>query len=157
MNITPYIAICGIVLIIGWAIYLRATFRSLGMIGLALAALLFGSFIWLFFDLGWLNSTNVSILEWVTLALLSLILALGMSWSHVRRRLTGQVDTDDVENAPRSNIIFITGHHCAPFHYCLPHHQAKATKCKTIVTKISILQFELFSKRRKLKPSNNDI
>jgi len=98
MNITPYIAICGIVLIIGWAIYLRATFRSLGMIGLALAALLFGSFIWLFFDLGWLNSTNVSILEWVTLALLSLILALGMSWSHVRRRLTGQVDTDDVEN-----------------------------------------------------------
>ena len=29
---------------------------------------------------------------------LSLILAVGLSWSHIRRRLTGQVDVDDLED-----------------------------------------------------------
>jgi hypothetical protein len=28
---------------------------------------------------------------------LSGILAIGVSWSHIRRRITGQVDVDDVE------------------------------------------------------------
>ena len=28
----------------------------------------------------------------------SLLLATGMSWSHIRRRLTGQLDVDDVED-----------------------------------------------------------
>ena len=38
-NFTPLLALGGIILIIGWVIYLRATFRSLGPIGLTLAAL----------------------------------------------------------------------------------------------------------------------
>ncbi|MBX2858943.1 MAG: hypothetical protein KTR17_09795 [Cellvibrionaceae bacterium] len=97
LNITPYLAISGMVLVIGWVIYLRATFRSLGVIGLVLASVLFGCFVWLFIDLGWLSLTNVSAMAWITLALLALILALGMSWSHVRRRLSGQVDADDVD------------------------------------------------------------
>jgi hypothetical protein len=34
---------------------------------------------------------------WIVLFATSGILAVGMSWSHVRRRLSGQVDTDDVD------------------------------------------------------------
>ena len=30
--------------------------------------------------------------------MLALILAVGLSWSHIRRQLTGQVDVDDVED-----------------------------------------------------------
>jgi Family of unknown function (DUF6524) len=31
----------------------------------------------------------------VVLVILSLILAVGMSWSHIRRRMSGQVDVDE--------------------------------------------------------------
>ena len=31
------------------------------------------------------------------IAVLSLVLATGMSWSHIRRKMTGQIDVDDVE------------------------------------------------------------
>lgn len=94
---TPAIAICGLFLLIAWGIYLRATFRSLGVLGLVLAAAFFASFVWLFYDLGWLQTDNVSVMTWVVLVIVSLLLAIGMSWSHIRRRLTGQVDIDDVD------------------------------------------------------------
>jgi hypothetical protein len=46
---------------------------------------------------GWLSLDNPTTLSWVSLILLSVLLAIGVSWSHVRRRITGQVDVDDVE------------------------------------------------------------
>jgi hypothetical protein len=95
---TPSLAICGLVLLITWGIYIRATFRSLGVLGLILAGALFASFVWLFYDLGWLQVNNVGAMTWVVLVIISLLLAIGMSWSHIRRRLTGQVDIDDVDD-----------------------------------------------------------
>ena len=94
---TPALAICGLLLIITWGIYIRATFRSLGILGLILAAAFFSSFVWLFYDLGWLKTNNVSVLTWIVQFIISLLLAIGISWSHIRRRLTGQVDIDDVD------------------------------------------------------------
>ena len=44
---TPLLALAGVVLLIGWAIFLRATSRSLGFIGLSLAAAFFGILIWM--------------------------------------------------------------------------------------------------------------
>ena len=52
----------------------------------------------LFVDLGWLRLEADGAMTWVVLAVLSLILAVGMSWSHIRRRLTGQVDVDELED-----------------------------------------------------------
>ena len=34
---------------------------------------------------------------WLGLIALSLVLGIGLSWSHVRRRLSGQADMDDVD------------------------------------------------------------
>ncbi|WP_185234136.1 DUF6524 family protein [Teredinibacter franksiae] len=96
--ITPLLAVCASALLIGWGIYLRATFRSLGVVGLLLASVFFGCLIWLFVDLGWLSLVNVSVFSWVVLLVLALMLAFGISWSHIRRRMTGQVDMDDVDN-----------------------------------------------------------
>ncbi len=93
---TPYIALAGIALIIGWAMFIRATIRSLGPIGVILAALLQGCLVWLFIDLGWFDWQNISLMAWVGLSITAVILALGMSWSYIRRRLSGQIDTDDV-------------------------------------------------------------
>lgn len=97
-NITPYIAIAGLLLTIGWVIYIRATILSLGVLGITLAAALFASFVWLFIYLGLLDLDSVSIFSWLVLVMLSILLGLGMSWSHIRRKLSGQVDTDRVDD-----------------------------------------------------------
>ena len=38
-----------------------------------------------------------NVLQYIVLIMVSLVLATGMSWSHIRRRLTGQLDVDDVD------------------------------------------------------------
>jgi hypothetical protein len=40
---------------------------------------------------------SVTAISYIVLVILSGILAIGISWSHVRRRMTGQVDVDEVE------------------------------------------------------------
>lgn len=94
----PVLAIIGLVILIAWIIYLRATFLSMGWLGVTLGAALFAAIIWLFVDLGWLSIDSTGIISYLVLLLLSIILATGMSWSHIRRRLTGQIDVDDVED-----------------------------------------------------------
>ena len=94
----PIVAIVGLVLLIAWVIYLRATFLSMGWLGVTLGAALFASIIWLLVDLGWLSMDSTGIITYLALLLLSLILATGMSWSHIRRRLTGQFDVDDMDD-----------------------------------------------------------
>ncbi|WP_456373359.1 DUF6524 family protein [Thiolapillus sp.] len=96
-KLDPMLILSAVVLIIGWAIYLRATARSLGFGGSVLVIALFGSLIWAMIYYGWLSLENKSMLGYVALSLLSLLLAVGISWSHIRRRITGQIDVDDVE------------------------------------------------------------
>jgi len=91
-SITPYIAIAGIVLLIGWAIYLKATFNSLGLVGVLLAALMFGCLIWLLVYWKWLNVHNTSAMAWVVEVVLAALLTIGMCWSFFKRAWTGQVD-----------------------------------------------------------------
>ena len=93
----PVLAILGLVLLIAWIIYLRATLLSIGWLGVSLGAALFAAIIWLLVDIGWLSINSTGVIGYLALLLLSIILATGMSWSHIRRRLTGQIDVDDVE------------------------------------------------------------
>lgn len=95
--LTPPFAMVSVVLLIGWTIYLRATFRSLGGFGLLLAIAFFAVVIWWLVDLGLLGINNVSVFSYIVLFLLAAVLAVGMSWSHIRRRLSGQADMDDVD------------------------------------------------------------
>jgi len=97
-NIEPLLVLAGLSLVIGWVVYIRATLRSLGLIGLILALLFFGVIIWLLIDWGWLGMENINAMSWVILILISAVLAVGMSWSHIRRKLSGQVDADDVDD-----------------------------------------------------------
>ena len=94
----PVLAIVGLVLLIGWVIYVRTTFLSMGWLGIILGSALFASFIWLLVRIGWLSLGSTSMVAYLALVLLSLILATGMSWSHIRRRMTGQIDVDDVDD-----------------------------------------------------------
>jgi hypothetical protein len=94
----PVPALIGVALLIAWIVYLRATFLSLGPLGIILWGALFGCVVWLLIDLGWLSLDSGNALIWVLLLLLSMVLAIGMSWSHIRRQLSGQVSVDDVED-----------------------------------------------------------
>lgn len=94
----PLKLLAGVVLLILYVIFLRATWRSIGPIGLTLAAAFFGALIWVFVDFGWLNVYEPTIMTYVLLFVLATILAIGLSWSHVRRRIAGQADVDDVDD-----------------------------------------------------------
>lgn len=94
----PVLAITGLILATGWIIYLRATFLSMGWLGVILGTALFASIIWWLVSLGWLSLDSRGVITYLALLLLSLILASGMSWSHIRRRLTGQFDVDDMDD-----------------------------------------------------------
>ena len=87
--------VVGVVLLIGWIILLAATQRSLGTFGLLLGGALLGGVVWLLSDIGWLNISTVSSATWVGLFCVAVLLAVGLSWSHVWRRLTGQFEVDD--------------------------------------------------------------
>ena len=89
--------VVGIVLIIGWIILLTATSRSMGALGLILGSALFAGLVWLLLDVGWLSIDSRADWTWVVLVVLSFLLAIGLSWSHVWRRLTGQYSTDDID------------------------------------------------------------
>ena len=87
--------VVGVALLIGWVILLAATQRSLGTFGLLLGGALLGGVVWLLTDIGWLNVSSVSSATWVGLICVAALLAVGLSWSPVWHRLTGQFEVDD--------------------------------------------------------------
>ena len=90
-------AFIGVVLLICWIILIRATLGSLGAIGIILAAAFFGLAIWLIIDVFGLSTDSFRVIAYIISIMLARVLSIGISWSHVRRRLSGQVDTDEVE------------------------------------------------------------
>ena len=95
-TITPFKVLVALLLIVGWVICIQATKRSLGLRGALLLIAIFAAVIWLLDDQGLLDPTGGRTIATLILILLTLLLGLGMSWSHLSRRLTGQVDTDQV-------------------------------------------------------------
>ncbi|MEJ6478669.1 MAG: DUF6524 family protein [Octadecabacter sp.] len=86
-----------LILLIGYIIYLRATLRSIGAFGMLLVLALVAAMLWVAYDMGWLNFANPTANTWIGLFAMSLVLGIGLSWSHVRRSLSGQADMDDVD------------------------------------------------------------
>jgi len=96
-SVEPLKLVAGIILIIGWVVYVRATLRSLGAVGLILVSSLCAALLWLFIDWGWIAKDSSRVISYSALVIFSIILTVGMSWSHVRRRMSGQYDMDDVD------------------------------------------------------------
>jgi len=95
-TIPPLKAIIGILLLAGWVFFVRSTLLALGRIGLFLLLALFAAFVWWMVHIGWLQLSNRSTIAWVVLCILGLVLGVGMSWSHIRRRISGQAAVDEV-------------------------------------------------------------
>lgn len=93
----PLKALAGIAMIILYVIYVRATWRSIGPIGVGLVAAFFAAVLWVLIDYRLLDPNDPNALTYVILVVTATIMAIGLSWSHIRRRLSGQADIDDVD------------------------------------------------------------
>lgn len=93
----PVIVLLGLILLIGYIIYMRATLRSIGAFGMLLVMAVVAALIWVLWDWGVLSLNNPSFNLWLGILATSFVLGIGLSWSLVRRALSGQVDTDDVD------------------------------------------------------------
>jgi len=87
----------GLVLAIGYIIYVRATLRSIGGFGMVLIFALVGTLIWVLYDFGVLRLDSRQLNTLLGILALSVVLGIGLSWSIVRRALSGQADVDDVD------------------------------------------------------------
>ncbi len=88
--------LAGVVLTIGWVVVLQATRRSIGLTGAVLALTLCGGLIWLLVEQRVVSPTGSAAIAHIALIAIGLVLGVGMSWSILSRRLTGQIDTDRV-------------------------------------------------------------
>ncbi|WP_424976035.1 DUF6524 family protein [Dinoroseobacter sp. S124A] len=91
------VVLLGLLLSVGYIIFLRATLRSIGLFGMILITAIFAALIWVLYDLGLLRLENPGVQTWLGILALSIVLGVGLSWSIVRRRLSGQADVDDVD------------------------------------------------------------
>ncbi|MFU1477138.1 DUF6524 family protein [Roseovarius sp. C7] len=92
----PMVVLAGLLLLVGYIIYLRATLRSIGAMGMVLVLAIAAALVWVLHDRGLLVLREGAARVWLGLGILSLVLGIGLSWSHVRRRISGQSDMDDV-------------------------------------------------------------
>lgn len=93
----PLAVLLGLLLTIGYIIYLRATLRSIGGFGMFLILAVIAALIWVLYDYGLLDLQNPTMNTWIGLFALSVVLGVGLSWSLIRRMLSGQYDIDDVD------------------------------------------------------------
>lgn len=92
-GVTALKAFAGVALAIGWLGCLRTAFVALGWIGVILCAALLATFVWLLFDLRVLQADDSVELVWIGLVVVGMILGIGLSWSLIRARTTGQIET----------------------------------------------------------------
>jgi hypothetical protein len=91
-GMTALKAFSGVLLLIGWVFCIRTAFVALGTIGLVLGAALFGTATWMTVEFGWFRLDGLTAMTWVALLILGVLLGLGLSWSLIRARTTGQVE-----------------------------------------------------------------
>jgi hypothetical protein len=95
--IQPVVVIAGILLLGAWLFFIRSTFSSMGTLGVVLLLALFAAIVWWMVARGWLSAADKSAMAWVVLTCLGLLLGIGMSWAHIRARISGQASVDRVD------------------------------------------------------------
>lgn len=94
---TSLVVFTGLILAVAAMVYLVATMRSIGILGAIIIAAIFAAGLWVLTDWGLLGLQNSALNTWLGILVLSLILGIGMSWSILRQRLSGQQTTDEVD------------------------------------------------------------
>ncbi|MCG6885339.1 MAG: DUF6524 family protein [Silicimonas sp.] len=91
----PMIVFLGLVLLIAFIVFFTAVLRGIGALGVVLILAVLAALLWVLYDFGWLNFENPSANTWIALIVLSIVLAVGMYWGILWRRISGQLEVDD--------------------------------------------------------------
>lgn len=93
----PLVVLGGLILVVAYIVYLTATLRSIGVFGMLLVLAIVAAVVWVLYDRGILSLQNPSLNTWIALFALATVLAVGMYWSILWRRLSGQLEVDDTD------------------------------------------------------------
>lgn len=91
----PIAVLGGLVLMVAYVLFLTAVLRGIGRTGVVLILAVLAALIWVLADLGWISLENPTSNTWIALIALSVVLAVGMYWGILWRRLSGQLEVDD--------------------------------------------------------------
>lgn len=91
----PLMVLAGLVLVAGHLVFLTAVLRGIGAFGAVLILAIAGALVWVMVDFGWIDVRDPSAMTWLVLLSISLMLAAGMYWGILWRRISGQVEVDD--------------------------------------------------------------
>jgi len=94
----PLKIVAGILLIICYAVLIRSTLYSIRIYGALLVAALVAAIVWSMVYYGVLDLSSGGIVQWVVLLGVGFVLGIGLSWSIIRRWLSGQYTVDEAEN-----------------------------------------------------------
>ena len=93
----PLTLLLGLLLGVGYMIYIGATLRSIGAFGILLVGAIVAALVWVLIDYQILTLQNPSLNLWLGIFALSIVLGIGLSWSIIRQRLSGQATVDEVQ------------------------------------------------------------
>jgi hypothetical protein len=94
----PLTLLMGLLLAVGYLVYIGATLRSIGAFGILLVAAIVGALVWVLIDYGVLTLQNPQLNLWLGIFALSVVLGIGLSWSILRQKLSGQATVDEVQD-----------------------------------------------------------
>src|SRR3712207_5785547 len=66
-QVNPASVVVGIALLAAWVVFLTATMRSIGLIGVLIALAFFGAVIWMVVSWGWLDPRSPAAMAWIVL------------------------------------------------------------------------------------------
>jgi hypothetical protein len=93
-TLNPLKVLGGIALAACWWFFVQTSQRSLGVMGAIFVLAGMATFFWALSFWHIFTPGSSSAIAHLTLITVAIILGLGMSWSSVKRRITGQQDTD---------------------------------------------------------------
>ncbi len=91
----PLAVLFGLILLVAFILFLTAVLRGIGAFGVFLVVAVLAALVWVMVDLGWISLDNPSANTWIALVMVSIVLAVGMYWGILWRRLSGQLEVDD--------------------------------------------------------------
>src|SRR5210317_2100197 len=89
---TSLVVLFGLVLLVIYVVFLTAVLRGIGALGVTLVLAVIAALVWVLLDLGWLSIDDPGMMTWVAILALSVVLAVGMYWGILWRRISGQIE-----------------------------------------------------------------
>jgi hypothetical protein len=87
-------AFVGVLLLGGWIFCWRSAWVSLGAVGIVLVAALLATVVGMLLQFHLVEPGSTQTLLWIALVAIGIVLGVGLAWSKVRQRATGQVEAD---------------------------------------------------------------